>query len=142
MATRAWDHVRAFALDLPCAVEDFPWGEPVIKVDHPPRRRNGLVYGPMFVWLSRPDVSAPAVSVKLEASYDQAVAVGAATPTTMSGLGQWGWLTVPLADADLDFVRDWVEESYRNVAPKKLVGELDSRRPTGSRGPGLRAKGQ
>lgn len=127
MTTRAWDHLRAFALALPRAVEDSPWGELVIKVDHPPRRMaNGLVYGPMFLWLGRRE--APAVSVKLTASYDQAVTMGRAKPMTMSGLGQWGWLTVPLAGVDLNLLRDWIDESYRNVAPKKLVAELNQER--------------
>jgi hypothetical protein len=127
VATRAWDRVRTFALGLPRAIEDFPWGERVVKIDYPVRRRNGLVHGPMFLWLGNRDAPAPAVSVKLRASYDQAVALGGATPMTMSGLGQWGWLTVPLAGADLDFVRDWVDESYRNVAPKRLLAELRRR---------------
>jgi hypothetical protein len=118
-----WDQMRAFALSLPRAIEDAPWDELVVKIDHPPRRRgNGLAVGPMFVWLGKPD--AAQVSVKLRTSYDEAVAVGGAKPTTMSGLGQWGWLTVPLADADLDLVRDWIEESYRIVAPKGLMAEL------------------
>jgi hypothetical protein len=26
-----------------------------------------------------------------------------------------------------DLLRDWIEESYRIVAPKRLVGELDGR---------------
>lgn len=68
-----------------------------------------------------------AVSVKLGASYDQAVAIGGATPMTYSGLGQWGWLTVPLAGTDLGLVRDWVDESFRLVAPKKVIAELDAR---------------
>jgi predicted DNA-binding protein (MmcQ/YjbR family) len=124
MAARAWAQVRAFALGLPHAVEDLPWGELVVKIDYPRRRMgNGLVYGPMFLWLGNKD--ATAVSVKLKASYDQAVAVGGATPMTMSGLGQWGWLTVPLDGADLDLLCDWVDESYRNVAPRKLAAELD-----------------
>ncbi|MEQ7129366.1 MmcQ/YjbR family DNA-binding protein [Actinopolymorpha sp. B11F2] len=86
---------------------------------------NGLVYGPMFLWLGRRDAPVPATSVKLKASYDQVVAVGNATPMTMSGLGQWGWLTIPLAGVDLDLVCDWIDESYRNVATKKLLAEFD-----------------
>lgn len=128
MTTRPWDHVRAYALGFPLAIEDFPWGEAVVKIDSPPRRRaSGLVWGPMFAWLGQRDAPVPAVSVKLRRSYDEAVAVGGATPMTYSGLGQWGWLTVPLADADLRLVRDWVEESYRIVAPKKILAELDAR---------------
>jgi hypothetical protein len=82
----------------------------------------------MFLWLGRPDAAAPAVCVKLTRSYDEAVHIGYAVPTTRSGLGQWGWLTVPLAGIDVALLRDWVEESYRNVAPRRLVAELDTRR--------------
>lgn len=50
MAERAWDTVRAFALALPAAEEDFPWVDEsyrnvaprlfVIELDaRPPRRR-------------------------------------------------------------------------------------------------------
>lgn len=132
MAERAWDLMREYALGMPHAIEDFPWNDIVIKIDYPRRRwPNGLVVGPMFVWLSAPDAASPTVSVKLRGAYDQAVAVGGATPTTMSGLGKWGWLTVPLADADLDLVRDWIDESYRVVAPKRLLAKLDDRRSAG-----------
>lgn len=44
----------------------------------------------------------------------------------MSGLGRWGWLTIPLRD-DLEFLYDWVEEGYRTVAPRKIVDELNAR---------------
>jgi hypothetical protein len=136
--------VRSFALGLPQAVEDFPWGEPVVKVekrDGPgpapaPAWRRGLVHGPMFLWLGSPDASEPAVAVKLRASYDEAVAVGRAVPTTHSGLGQWGWLTVPLGPSvdrvDVALVCGWVEESYRIVAPRKLVARLDETRSPGA----------
>lgn len=127
MSESAWEQVRAFALRLPYAVEDFPWGEPVVKIDFPQRRRNGLLVGPMFVWLGRPDIPTPAVSVKLTDSYEEAVAAGGATRTTMSGLGHWGWLTVPLENAALEFIPDWIQESYRNVAPKKFLARLRSR---------------
>lgn len=131
MSERRWDLVRDFALGLPAAAEDFPWGEPVIKVEKqssdPPSWRRGLVHGPMFLWLGRRDAEAHFVSVKLTASYDQAVSLAQAVPTTTSGLGQWGWLTIPLSAVDVALVCDWVEESYRNIAPKKLVAELDAR---------------
>ena len=69
----------------------------------------------------------PFVSVKLSTSRDEAMAVAQATPTTISGLGQWGWMTVPLAEVDTGLVCDWVEESYRNVAPGRFVAQLDAR---------------
>ena len=128
-ALRSWDGVRAFALSLPAATEDFPWGESVIKVekqriDPPPWRRH-LVHGPMFLWLGRRDSDDHRVAVNLTDSYDHALSMGLASPTTHSGLGQWGWLTVSLRDVAVDLVCDWVDESYRNKAPKKLVAELD-----------------
>ena len=133
MSGHAWDDVRSFALRLPAAEEDAPWGVTVIKVRRrpgvPPWRRDGAgVFGPMFLWLGHREATDPAVSVKLTGSYEEAVHVGHAVPTTISGLGQWGWLTVPLAGIDLALLRDWVEESYRNVAPRRLVAELDARR--------------
>ncbi len=135
MSARKWDAIREFALGLPAAEEDFPWGESVIKVRRkpgvPPWRKDGAgVYGPMFLWLGRRDSKAHAVAVRLRESYEQAVALAHAAPTTTSGLGQWGWLTVPLQGVDLDLLCDWVDESYRAKAPKRLVAELDTLRRT------------
>ena len=131
MSARKWDAVREFALSLPAAEEDFPWGEPVIKVRRKPGvpnwRKDGQgVWGPMFLWLGRRDSATRAVAVKLGESYDQAVAVAHAVPTTTSGLGQWGWLTVPLEAAALDLLCDWVDESYGVNAPRRLVAQLDA----------------
>ena len=129
--TGRWAAVRRFALGLPNATEDTPWGDGlVVKVEKrdgdPPAWRRHLIHGPVFVWLGAPD--APTVSVKLTASHEAARALAGATPTTASGLGQWGWLDVPLGAVDPDLLCDWVEESYRIIAPKKLVRELDERR--------------
>lgn len=128
-----WERARRFALRLPAAEQDGPWGQTAIKVRRrpgvPPWRKDGAgVYGPMFLWLGAPDADAPAASVKLTASYDTAVELAAATPTTMSGLGQWGWLTVGLGGRfELSLLFDWIEESYRNVAPRRFVAQLDAR---------------
>lgn len=121
-AVRQWGRVREFALSFPNAFEDFPWGVPVVKV------ATGSKWPPLFVWLGARDADVQAVYVKLTASYEQAVAIAGAFPTTMSGVGQWGRLTVPLPVKDVDLLLDWVDESYRNVAPKRLVRLLD--RPT------------
>ncbi len=132
MTAEKWDAVRTFALGLPGAAEDFPWGETVIKVRRkpgiPPWRKEG-VHGPMFLWMGQRDAEVPAVCVKLARSYEEAVDVAQATPTTISGLGQWGWLTVRLGAVDVTLVGDWVDESYRNVAPRRFVVELDGRLP-------------
>jgi hypothetical protein len=139
----AWDQVRAFALELPNTAEDFPWGEAVVKIekrdaDPPPWRRH-LVHGPMFLWLGRRDADVPAVAVRLDRSYEQAVTIAGAERTTISGLGQWGWLTVRLERVPVDLVCDWVDESYRRRATKRLVAELDRRRKERTTTSGLAA---
>jgi predicted DNA-binding protein (MmcQ/YjbR family) len=45
------------------------------------------------------------------------------------GLGKAGWVTIPvvgLGDDDAEVLHDFVEESYRTIAPKKLIKELDA----------------
>jgi hypothetical protein len=120
-AVRQWDCARKFALSLPEAFEDFPWGQPVIKV------ATGSKWPPLFLWLGLRDADTHAVYVKLTTAYDQAIAIAGAFPTAMSGVGQWGRLTIPLPVRDIDLLLDWVDESYRNVAPKRLVARLEHR---------------
>ena len=46
------------------------------------------------------------------------------------GLGRHGWVTVDIGagdDAPVDLLCDWIDESYRLVATKRLVAELDRR---------------
>ncbi|MFY9587468.1 MAG: MmcQ/YjbR family DNA-binding protein [Actinomycetota bacterium] len=112
------DRVRAFALSLPGAYEDHPWGEDVAKVNKK-----------IFVFLGHEGSSPQGMSVKLPDSQDQALRVPGAEPTGY-GLARGGWVNVPFTRKapPLDVLRDWVEESYRAVAPKKLVAALDGQR--------------
>jgi predicted DNA-binding protein (MmcQ/YjbR family) len=110
--------LREFALSLPDASEDFPWGERVAKVN-----------GKVFVFLGHDEQSEPpGMTVKLAESHGHALAVDGAEPTGY-GLGRAGWVNVPLhaQEVTLDLLRDWIEESYRIIAPKRLVAELDRR---------------
>jgi predicted DNA-binding protein (MmcQ/YjbR family) len=111
--------ILAFALSLPGAYEDHPWDEDVAKVGKK-----------VFVFLGVPDSDRIGMTVKLRESHDHALSVPGAAPTGY-GLGKSGWVDVPFADATppLDVLKDWVEESYRLVAPKKLIAELDGRPP-------------
>ena len=112
------EKVREFALSLPEAAEDHPWGEDVAKVG-----------GKIFVFLGTSGSAATRrMTVKLEESHAHALSIEGAERTGY-GLGNAGWVTVPLkADGlDLQLLRDWVEESYRIVAPKRLVAALDAR---------------
>ena len=109
----ARDKLLAFALAFPAAVQDQPWGEDVAKVN-----------GKIFVFLGPPQ--SRRMTVKLDESHGHALAIDGAEPTGY-GLGKSGWVTVPLRapGVTLELLRDWIEESYRIVAPKRLVAELD-----------------
>ncbi|TPV93434.1 MAG: MmcQ/YjbR family DNA-binding protein [Myxococcales bacterium FL481] len=110
------ERVRRFALTLPAAVEEFPWGHSAIKV----RKK-------VFVFLPRADgyEESASISVKLPESADLALAVPGAAPTGY-GLGRAGWVTLRLeagACPPADLLCEWVRESYRAVAPKRLASE-------------------
>lgn len=54
------------------------------------------------------------------------------------GLGRSGGITtrmLPDSDFDCDLPSDWLIESYRAVAPKRLVAELDARGEGGAGAP-------
>lgn len=113
-ATRAAALLRAFALAYPEAVEEFPWGERVIKV----RKK-------VFLFLGRAD-GGLSLSVKLPASSLMALSLPFASPTGY-GLGKSGWVTAEFASRTrppIDLLRRWIDESYRAVAPKKLAASL------------------
>ena len=108
-----------YAVGLPGAYEDRPWGdESVAKV-------NGKIFVFFGAGEGTPTI---AIAVKLDESQDQALMVPNAAPTGY-GLGRAGWVTVPLLETTppLPVLKDWIEESYRRVAPKRLVSELDAR---------------
>jgi len=110
--------VLQFALGLPGAYEDHPWEEDVAKVGKK-----------IFVFLGiGNDPKNLAMTVKLDDSHEQALVVAGAEPTGY-GLGRAGWMTIPFRETTppVDVLTDWVEESYRRVAPKRLVAELDER---------------
>ena len=79
--------VLRFALRLPEAYEDHPWGESVAKVNKK-----------VFVFLGGgEDPEHLGMSVKLGDSREQALGVPGAYPTRY-GLGRGGWVTVPFVE--------------------------------------------
>ena len=110
------DALRTFAYGLPEAWEDHPWGESVAKVGKK-----------VFVFFGSTDGDAPyGFSVKLPISNDEALSMPFTVPTGY-GLARGNWVTVrPPADAPVDLLLGWIEESYRTVAPKALVVQLDA----------------
>ncbi|MBT2541297.1 MmcQ/YjbR family DNA-binding protein [Streptomyces sp. ISL-44] len=122
-AVRKWEAVREFARGLPEAVEEYPWGpeDCVVKVNKK-----------IFVFLGNADgPQPPGLSVKLkdEALHGHAMAAPGAEPSGY-GLGRSGWVSVPLGEKGAPsalVLCEWVEESYRTVALKRHVKELDAR---------------
>jgi predicted DNA-binding protein (MmcQ/YjbR family) len=106
--------LRAFALSYPDATEDFPWGERVAKVR-----------GKVFAFIGVPDGEL-AVTVKLPHSNGMALMLPNVNPTGY-GLGKSGWVSArfPPGDAPpLPMLCEWIDESYRAIAPKRLVATL------------------
>jgi predicted DNA-binding protein (MmcQ/YjbR family) len=113
-----FDAVRTFALALPEAWEDHPWGDTVAKVGKK-----------IFVFLGD---EAPAdggcwLGVKLPESKELVLALSFAKSMGY-GLDRGGWVGIQAPpDTPLEMLLTWVEESYRAVAPRTLVAELDAR---------------
>ncbi|MGP4090079.1 MmcQ/YjbR family DNA-binding protein [Streptomyces sp. KR55] len=118
-ALKKWEKVREFALGLPGAGEEFPWGESVAKVNKK-----------VFVFLGVDDGSYPlglTVKLKDETSHAHALTSPGAEAAGY-GLGRSGWVRIPLEQKgapSAELLCDWVEESYRAIAPKRLIAELD-----------------
>ncbi|EST38349.1 hypothetical protein N566_07830 [Streptomycetaceae bacterium MP113-05] len=114
--------MRDFALALPEAVEEFPWeDDAVVKV----RKK-------IFVFLGGDGGGHPlGVTLKLREPdlHEHALSFPGAAPAGY-GLGRSGWVSVPLEEEGApaaELLCEWAEESYRVIAPKRLVALLDSR---------------
>jgi predicted DNA-binding protein (MmcQ/YjbR family) len=111
---KAFEHVRQFALSYPETREDHPWGESAIKVK-----------GKTFVFMGLTD-GRLGLSVKLPRSREFALDYPFTEPTHY-GLGKSGWVSASFMGKDappLDVLRAWVDESFRAIAPKKLVATM------------------
>ena len=118
-AAKAQLALRDFAMSYPEAHEDFPWGERVVKVK-----------GKVFLFLGGKDEDL-SLSAKLPSSGLVALGLPFASPTGY-GLGKSGWVSArfgPKDEPPLDLLRAWIDESYRAVAPKKLVAGLPAGPP-------------
>jgi predicted DNA-binding protein (MmcQ/YjbR family) len=111
------ESVRALAAALPDAWEDHPWGESVFKVGKK-----------VFIFFGMLEPGEPLrFTVKLPTSGSQALAMPWVVPAGY-GLDRGGWVTAtPPEDVPFDLVAEWIEESYRAVAPKRRVAELEAR---------------
>ena len=122
-ARRIHRQILAFALSFPEAYEDHPWEETVAKVNKK-----------VFVFLgSEASPSWPGMTVKLRDSHELGLGIPGAAPTGY-GLGKSGWVDIPfgIEPPPLGVLKDLVDESYRLVAPRRLVEALDAS-PAGRR---------
>ena len=106
--------IAAYAAAFPETREDNPWGERAFKVK-----------GKTFLFMSAGG-NGLGLSVKLPESGSIALKLPFAEPTGY-GLGKSGWVSAQFAAADdvpVELLREWIDESYRAIAPKKLVAAL------------------
>ncbi|HVG58653.1 MAG TPA: MmcQ/YjbR family DNA-binding protein [Hyalangium sp.] len=106
--------LRDLALTYPGAHEDFPWGHRALKVK-----------GKAFLFMGSED-GGLGLSVKLPHSNSAALMMPFATPTGY-GLGKSGWVSASFPKGQqppMEMLRQWVDESYRAVAPKKLAAQI------------------
>jgi predicted DNA-binding protein (MmcQ/YjbR family) len=115
-AVNLLDELLSYALTLPEAWEDHPWGDTVVKV----RKK-------IFLFVGQDEDAALRLSVKLGESHGHAMSLPGAAPTGY-GLGKAGWVSLTVGEdgPGIDLLGDWVAESYRLVAPKRLAALLDA----------------
>ncbi|HEY7809579.1 MAG TPA: MmcQ/YjbR family DNA-binding protein [Allosphingosinicella sp.] len=108
--------LRAWGLTLPGAHSKSPW----------PGHDDLAVREKTFAYLAA-DGEPFSVSCKLPYTSEVALEQPFAQPTGY-GLGKSGWVTFkpsPEQTPPLEQFKEWVEESYRAQAPRRLVKELD-----------------
>jgi predicted DNA-binding protein (MmcQ/YjbR family) len=123
LLTNAESALRKHALTYPESHEDFPWGHCAIKVK-----------GKVFLILShgREDQGEVVLNLtlKLPESGRWALTLPYTEPTGY-GLGKSGWVSASFGAKDevpLDILEQWIDESFRAVAPKRVLARLESER--------------
>lgn len=116
----ALKELRAFGLKYPGAHTKSPW----------PGHMDLAVNDKTFAYLSI-EGEPFSIGCKLPNSAEVALMLPYVSPTPY-GLGKSGWVTAkpePGAALDVEMFKEWIDESYRAQAPKKLVKQLDSGAP-------------
>ena len=108
--------LRQFGLAFPGTHTKSPW----------PGHLDLAVKDKTFAYLSL-EGQPLGISCKLPRSGEGALMLPFAKPTGY-GLGKSGWVSAEFSGEEpppVSLLKDWIEESYRAQAPKKLVAELD-----------------
>ena len=109
--------LRAFGLAYPGAHTKSPW----------PGHLDLAVNDKTFAYLSL-EGEPLGISCKLPRSRDVALMLPFASPTGY-GLGKSGWVSARFEGGEeppVDMLKEWIDESYRAQAPKRLVAALDA----------------
>ena len=110
--------LRAFGLAYPGAHTKSPW----------PGHLDLAVNDKTFAYLSL-EGEPFGISCKLPHSNAAALMLPFVTPTAY-GLGRSGWVSARFPEGQrppIDLLKEWIDESYRAQAPKKLLKTLASR---------------
>jgi predicted DNA-binding protein (MmcQ/YjbR family) len=117
--------LRAFGLRYPGAHTKSPW----------PGHLDLAVKDKTFAYLSV-DGDPISISCKLPHSADAALSLPFTTPTAY-GLGKSGWVTATFAEdmpVPIELLEQWIDESYRAQAPKRLSAGLPEGGPSDASG--------
>jgi len=115
LAGEALERLRQFGLRYPGAHTKSPW----------PGHLDLAVNDKTFAYISVAG-EPPKISCKLPRSAEVALSLPFTTPTEY-GLGKSGWVTATFPDgAPLpeELLEEWIDESYRAQAPKRLSKAL------------------
>jgi predicted DNA-binding protein (MmcQ/YjbR family) len=107
--------LRAFGLAYPKAQTKSPW----------PGHLDLAVNDKTFAYLSL-EGEPFSISCKLPQSATAALMLPFTKPTAY-GLGKSGWVTAEFPEGQappVDLLKEWIDESYRAQAPKRLVALL------------------
>ena len=108
--------IRKYALGMPSASEDFPWGHRAFRVNKK-----------VFLFLAWDD-GVFSLTAKLPTSQSMALMLPFAELTGY-GMGKSGWVTARFAGKDavpVGLLCQWIDESYRAIAPKTLAALVAS----------------
>jgi predicted DNA-binding protein (MmcQ/YjbR family) len=128
------DRLLAIVKGLPGAYEDWPWGSIHCKVD-----------GKIFVGWSRDDEGAMVLGLRTDLEQQAALVQSDPRFSIAKYTGKYGGIDMKLGPKpDWAEVEHFIVQSYRIVAPKRRVKELDAagaaeaapKRPARARAPG------
>jgi predicted DNA-binding protein (MmcQ/YjbR family) len=118
------DRLLQIVLSLPGAYEDRPWGSVHCKVA-----------GKIFVGWGRHDDGEMELGFRVSPELQSMLVASDPRFKIAKYVGKYGGVDMRIGPKpNWDEVEQFIVESYRLIAPKKLVRELDARRGVGSAG--------